>query len=125
MGGSSDTVQPPVVLDLIPLPASCVAHLNKMLAQRSALSRGVARAPATSRRVAVPRPRLAPVRAVPEVTDASFADDVLNSSTPVLVDFWAPCRWLKRKGISRWACHALPRSLRAVLSNAPDVGDLA
>ncbi|MFM6852979.1 MAG: thioredoxin family protein, partial [Sphingopyxis sp.] len=23
------------------------------------------------------------------ITDASFADDVLNSDTPVLVDFWA------------------------------------
>ncbi len=47
--------------------------------------------------------RVAPVRAplrkltvaraatVAEVTDASFADDVLKSSVPVLVDFWAPC----------------------------------
>jgi thioredoxin-like negative regulator of GroEL len=44
-------------------------------------------------------PRVAPrvqrvrvsTRAVAEVTDNSFAEDVLKSSTPVLVDFWAPC----------------------------------
>ncbi len=28
--------------------------------------------------------------ATPQVTDASFKDDVLDSELPVLVDFWAP-----------------------------------
>lgn len=27
---------------------------------------------------------------IKQVTDATFADDVLNSQTPVAVDFWAP-----------------------------------
>lgn len=27
---------------------------------------------------------------VNEVTDSSFNDEIINSSTPVLVDFWAP-----------------------------------
>ncbi len=28
--------------------------------------------------------------AVPEVSDSTFIDEVLSSTTPVLVDFWAP-----------------------------------
>mmetsp|Transcript_19801 Transcript_19801/g.50260 ORF Transcript_19801/g.50260 Transcript_19801/m.50260 type:complete len:139 (-) Transcript_19801:288-704(-) len=59
------------------------------LAQRSAVARSAARPSIVARPVA--RRVLPVVRAtVPEVTDASFADDVLKSSTPVLVDFWAP-----------------------------------
>lgn len=33
---------------------------------------------------------LAAMAALADVTDATFADDVLGADTPVVVDFWAP-----------------------------------
>lgn len=68
-----------------------LARFEMALAQRSLVSRTAARPCVIGRPVA--RRVLPVVRAsLSEVTDASFADDVLNSSTPVLVDFWAPCK---------------------------------
>jgi thioredoxin 1 len=42
---------------------------------------------------------------VDEVTDTTFADEVLHASRPVIVDFWAP--WCK-------PCDAIEPHLRAI-----------
>lgn len=107
------------------------------LAQRTAItSRGARFAVA---RPAIARPRVV-ARAVSEVTDGSFAEDVLKSSTPVLVDFWAPCKLELRRlaeassptchqrlsssvqDIQPWPGRQAMQWLRCILQ--PEMGDL-
>jgi hypothetical protein len=78
-----------VIAQLVPSfqQGSSIAGMA-LLASRQGVVR-ITAAPRVASRVQ--RVRAVATRAVPEVTDSSFAEDVLKSSTPVLVDFWAPC----------------------------------
>lgn len=61
------------------------------LAQRSAVAR-VSAAPRVAPRPVVSARRVAARVSVIDVNDNTFANDVLKSPVPVLVDFWAPCQ---------------------------------
>ncbi len=76
-----------------PFAALTPQALRKMaLAHRSAVGT-CARPRFAAARPVTARPRVAARATVSEVTDSSFAEDVLKSKTPVLVDFWAPCKF--------------------------------
>lgn len=65
---------------------------------------------------------MGPLAGITEITDTTFADAVFKSSTPVLVEFWAP--WAKACALAEplllGAAQQLPGDVRLVRCNVED-----